>query len=107
MSTQNPSPTTAIDDLVPGGARTGVCGHKSCEGHTLEHRVQNWLMQHPGLVFAQLVVRRNQDTLCLEGILHSDEGCPDLDVMLGDLTGITRIINNLRVVPLADSSDVR
>lgn len=106
MSTQNP-PSTAIDDLVPGSARTGVCGNQPCEGHTLEQRVQSWLMQHPGLIFAQLVVRRHHNTLCLEGILHSDEGCPDLDVMLGDLSGITRIVNNLRIVPLSGSDAVQ
>lgn len=91
-------PLTAVDDPVPAQSAVGVCGDGTCDGHNLESKVHRWLTLHPGLRFLSLVVRRIPDGICLEGVLESEEGAPDLEVMLGHLPGVTRVVNNIRIV---------
>ncbi len=95
---------TAMDDPVPAQSAIGVCGDVPCDGHNLETKIQRWLLQHPGLKFSALVVRRVPDGVCIEGLLESDEGSPDLDVMLGPLPGVDRIVNLLQVIPCSCSN---
>ncbi|MEZ5942808.1 MAG: BON domain-containing protein [Planctomycetaceae bacterium] len=98
MNVDPNSPLTAMHDPVPAQSCVGVCGEKASDGHSLEERIQRWLLQHPGLAFASLVVRRIPDGICIEGVLESDEGSPDLQVMLGHLPGVRRVVNNIRIV---------
>ena len=105
MNVEPNSPLTAMHDPVPAHSCLGTCGEQTSDGHSLEVKIQRWLLQHPGLAFASLVVRRIPEGICIEGVLESDEGSPDLCVMLGHLPGVRRVINNIRVVPVTISDD--
>lgn len=65
-------------------------------GHTIEKELASYLNSKSGMEFENLVVRRlPNDTICLEGILRTDDSDFDLSDYLKCALGVETIINRV------------
>lgn len=67
--------------------------------HVLETELANQLTSKPGLSFERLVVRRLAcNSICLEGIMFSEDEDFDIEDYVKCLPGVQAVINRLTVV---------
>ncbi len=87
----------ALDDPVPFGSAVAVVEPNQLDAtpHALEQQVQRCLLQTPHVRFPSLVVRRLRDGVCLEGVMESDDECPDVCGLARQVSGVQRVINHL------------
>jgi len=65
--------------------------------HQIEHDVRRALLAHPSLHFSSLVVRRITDGVCLQGVVETDAGSPDVCSVAQGVSGVTFVLNHLLV----------
>ncbi len=63
--------------------------------HRVEMDVRQRLLQAPNLHFCSLVIRRVRNGVCLEGVLETDEECPDVCGLVRQVTGVEEVLNHL------------
>lgn len=93
-------------------APVALCGDDSTtavsplpiDHHLLEFDVQHRLRTVPGLDFETLVIRRVPDGVCLEGVLKSGEGDPDLTDLVRQVAGVTRVLDRIVRMPKSETS---
>ncbi len=68
--------------------------------HLVEKDLARHLESQPDVEFDNLVVRRiSGDTVCLEGVVHSECDCRDIKDYAKALYGVDRVINRLVTRP--------
>ncbi len=68
--------------------------------HEVETELANQLTAKPGLLFDRLVVRRlPNNSICLEGTMHTDDDDFDIADYVKCLVGVNSVINRLHVKP--------
>ena len=99
----------ALDDPVPSGSSTTIVAPDFVDGplHAIETAVRKQLCSQEGVCFKELVVRRVQDGVCLEGVMQIDDDYPDVTDLVRQIAGVDKVINHLLILPLtASMSDV-
>ena len=71
--------------------------------HQIEQDVRSALLSQPTLRFSSLVVRRIADGVCLQGVLESDEGSPDVCTIAQRIAGVNCVLNHLLIAPNRDA----
>jgi hypothetical protein len=72
----------------------------SNRGHRIEQAVQRELMSEKTVRFASLVVRRvDNNGICLQGVVETDEDLPDLCKIVQRVPGVDQVWNHLLVTP--------
>lgn len=84
------------------------CRHDSTEidgtPHAVERHVCRLLTSQPGLSFSGLVVRRlGNDSVCLSGVVESNDESTDLDRLVKQIAGVDEVVNRLLVRSTASS----
>lgn len=70
--------------------------------HQIEQDVRRILLSQPSLRFSSLVVRRIADGVCLQGILETDDGSPDVCTVAQRVAGVNCVLNHLLIAPNRD-----
>ena len=65
--------------------------------HQVERAIQRELLGQPGLRFSSLVIRRIRDGICLEGVLETEDECPDVCRLVKSVAGVDNVLNHLVV----------
>jgi hypothetical protein len=91
----------AWDDPVPSGSSAAVVAPEAIDDqpHAIEWAVRRELACQEGIHFRDLVVRRLQDGVCLEGVMETDDGGVDLADVVRKIAGVERVINHLLILP--------
>ena len=63
--------------------------------HSIEEAVLRRLREQPDLRFSSLVIRRIKDGVCVEGVLETDDTCPDLCSLAREVAGVEQVLNRL------------
>ena len=66
------------------------------EPHSLERLITHEL--RTVFSFPTLVVRRTRNGICLQGVLHWEEGAPDVTSTAQRIAGVEHVINHLVIV---------
>ncbi|MBX3443019.1 MAG: hypothetical protein KF774_11495 [Planctomyces sp.] len=86
------------DDPVPSECDSVIAAAEEAEtSHDLEREVQRRLLDEPGLKFASLVVRRMRDGVCIQGVLETETGLPDLSLLARQVRGVDRVVDQVVV----------
>lgn len=77
------------------------CGGRisSVPTHALECDVRRELLATPGVRFSGLVVRRVDDGVCLQGVVHFEGDSVDIPAVIREITGVERVLDHLVRVP--------
>jgi hypothetical protein len=86
-----------IDTVRLGESTIRTSGLPVCEPHHIEQEVQRRLLSEPELRFASLVIRRTPQGVCLEGVLETDDGTPDVCALARSVAGVEEVLNHLVV----------
>jgi len=73
------------------------CGNLPPVPHRLEQDVCRCLSANPSVCISSLVVRRIPNGVCIEGVLETDDGPPDVCALVRCIPGITDVVNHLVV----------
>ena len=73
------------------------CSHLPSAPHQVEEDVSRCLAADPNIHISSLVVRRIPNGVCIEGVLETDDGPPDVSSMVRCIPGITEVVNHLVV----------
>lgn len=98
----------AMDDPVPSGSSVAIVApdRVDVQPHAIETAVRRKLSCQEGVHFLELVVRRVSDGVCLEGVMQSEVGCPDIAEVVRGIAGVERVINHLLILPpCADANE--
>ena len=87
---------TLPDDTALTSDSTTACVIDPLAVHGIEREVMNRLQNHPKLKFTRLDVHRcNQDAVCIEGFLESNEDEIDLCEVVRGIHGIKNVVNRV------------
>jgi hypothetical protein len=95
------------DDPVPSVPMSTTVSAAPVVSHEIECEVQRRLLDEPGLHFSSLVIRRVNDGVCIQGVLETETGSPDLSRLARQVSGVKRVIDQVVVRNVAPASDVR
>jgi len=97
-----PEQKTEVSYAVQPSAASSSEAMCGCDGllpapHGLEQDVRRSLLANPNVRISSLVVRRMPNGVCIEGVLETDDGPPDVCALVRRIPGITEVVNHLVV----------